>query len=355
MNPSASGLARAIECPASLALPQVATSSDAARRGSQIHSFIAAGLMGVSKAEALKLVDAEHRATCEGIDFAKVGGDLSAVKAEAAYAYDVRQRTVRLVGHNIGRNYGPMGDDEIAGTNDFEGLRLDGVPVVADVKTGQPVTPCRENPQMMFHALIQMLRTGASEVDARILYVREDGNVKLDSWTFDVFTLEGFADELDVMLGRVTRARLSVLQGDVRVSKGEHCSYCPAMPACPAYTALARSMRGDMELAYAKLGALTLEERGNVWDIAKACEKVVGNVLEGLKALAHQEAFPLPNGQTVKEIPFERSTFNQSAAIALLRGKGATDEEIGLLFAPFKGTQIRAVGKSTTPKAKKVA
>ena len=192
-----------------------------------------------------------------------------------------------------------------------------------------------------------MIRTGASEVDARIIYVREDGGIKLDSWTFDVFTLEEFADELDVMLGRVTRARLAVAQGDVRVSTGSHCAYCPAMPACPAHTALARSMMGDVDILHAQLAAMTPEQRGNAWDKARTIERVLGNVLDGLKALAHQEEFPLPNGQTVKEIPFARSAFNQGAAIALLRGKGATDEEIGLLFSEFKGTQIRAVGKAT--------
>ena len=327
MNPSASALARAIECPASVALPQVATTSDAARRGSQIHGYIAARLAGVSRASALALVDAEHHPTCEGIDFAKVGGDLSAVKAEAAYAYDVRQRSVRLVGHNVGRNYGPMGDNEIAGTNDFEGLRLDGVPVVADVKTGQPVTACRENPQMMFHALVQMIRTGASEVDARIIYVREDGGVKLDSWTFDVFTLEEFADELDVMLGRVTRARLAVAQGDVRVSTGDHCRYCPALQACPAYVSLARTMATDLDGVAQKIAALAPDDAGKAWALLDRVGKIYDVTKDALKAYATQQPIPLPNGQMVKEVPYERSAFNQGAAIALLRGKGATDED----------------------------
>lgn len=351
MNPSASALARAMECPSSVALPQVATTSDAAQRGSQIHRFVRDGLSGVSRAAALATVDKEHRATCEGIDFAKVGGDLSGVKAEAAYAYDVRQRTVRLVGYNIGRNYGPLGPDEIAGTNDFEGMRADGIPAVVDVKTGQPVTVCRENPQMMFHALVQMLRTGASEVDARILYVREDGAIHPDSWTFDVFSLEAFADELDVMLGRVVRARLSVASGDVRVATGDHCRYCPALQACPAYTSLARTMATDLDGAAEKIAALAPVDAGKAWALLDRIGKLYDVTKEALKAYAAQQPIPLANGQTVKEIPFERSSFNQAAAIAALRGKGATDEEIGMLFVPFKGTQIRAVGKSKKEKA----
>jgi len=349
---SASGLERALACESSVVLPQVNTSTEPAARGTSIHAFVRRVLAGVSKEKALAHVEVEHRPTCELIDFRKLGSDLTDVRAEVAYAYDARTRAVRVVGVNIGRNYGPMGPSEIAGTNDFEGTRFDGVPVVADVKTGMPVTACAENPQMKFHALVRMIATGAQEVEARILYVREGGDVYADCYTFDLFELESFGDELAELLGRVESAFAQYAEkGHARLSTGDHCRYCGALVSCPAYVSLARTMATDLEDIGARIAALSPEEAGVAWEKAKRIEKLLENVLDGMKAYAIQNTIPLPNGQTVKSVTFERNDFSRNEALVMLRKKGATDAEVGSLYVPHEVEQVRTVGK----KAKRAA
>lgn len=354
MNPTASAIERAIECPSSCVLPQVHETTDDAARGTSIHAFVRNVLAGIDRTKALAAVeDPKWRATCGAIDFRKIGSDLSDMKAEASYAYDVGDRSVRLLGYNIGRRYGGLRPMEIAGTNDAEGLRIDGIPTVIDVKTGQPVTVCRENPQMMFHSLCRMAATGAQEIDARILYVREDGHVRTDSHVFDVFELESFADELDVLLGQIGRARIALQSGTLTVNSGDHCRYCPALQACPAYTALARSMVPDLEAVQSRIAALSPADAGKAWALLEQVGTLYDTVKDALKVYAAQTPIVLPNGKIVREVSYEREDLNRSSALALLRAKGATDAEIQALYQAHEIKQIRTTGTAKKPAKKK--
>lgn len=346
INPTASGVERVIECTASHVLPGIATSNKYAKRGTEIAAFIRRVLGGMSREESAKLVpDEKWRATCMHLDFAKLVGDLSQVRGEMAYALDVETDAVRELGSNIGRNYPALAPTEIGGTDDIEGMRIDDVPVVIDVKTGQPVTRCQDNPQIKFFARILQLRTGAAEVEGRIAYVREDGHIDRDCWTFSAFELDSFGDELAEMVDRVASARRHLTDGGtLTVRSGDHCTYCPAMAACPRYTALARTMVSDVEQINAQLGMMTPEQQGIAWEKARAIEKLLGTVVDGLKALAKQAPIPLPTGKTVKPIEVERHSLVQESALTLLRKKGATAEEIDGCYATSTVVQVREVG-----------
>lgn len=342
MDETASSLERLMACPASAVLPHVAETNDDADRGTEIHSFVRNVSAGMPRAKALALVPKEHLPVCEGIDFGRVCGDLSNVRAEVSYAIDVETSFARELGINLGRHYPTREPAEFAGTNDLEGRRLDDVEVVADVKTGDPVTACRENPQMMFHARARQLRTGAAEVEARLIYIRRDGKVSLDCAMFTAFELDCFEDELSALRARIEDARARfAATGQVSVSTGPHCRYCPAMTACPRYVALARTMAADVADIPARLEMLTPEQQGIAWEKAKAIEKLVEHVLDGLKAIAKQGEFPLPTGKVVKAISFARQDFSRDKTLALLREKGATQAEIEALYTEATVTQVR--------------
>ena len=352
--PSASAHERVIACPASHALPQVHTTGAHAQRGTEIARYIRLVVGGASVEDAASTVDVEAwRETCRNLDWRRLVGDLSDVHGETAYALDTATSAVRVLGSNLGRNYPPTSATELVGTSDLEGVRLDGVPVVIDVKTGREVTPVAWNAQIRFFALVRHLLTGAPEVEGRIAYVAEDGSVRLDCHVFDVFDLETHGDELAELPARISRARELVVLGDVPpVSSGSHCRYCPAKPACPRYTALAREMVSEVTAIRDRLAAMSPEEQGEAWAKLRDVKALVDDIDHALKELAAQHPIPLPNGQTVKAISVTTSRFVQADAIALLKVKGATEEEIATLYREHASEQVRAVGRAKTTKPK---
>jgi hypothetical protein len=341
---TASAIERLLACPASAVLPHVHQSSEDADRGSAIHGFIRGVLAGQPRGDCLANVPEAWRATCAGIDFAKLVGDISNVRAEVAYAVDVEEGLATTLGQNIGRKYPALGESFVCGTNDYEGQRFDGVEVAGDVKTGLQVTRTEHNPQAKFHALARYCATGAPEVEVRLSYIGWTGKVTHDSHVFTAFDLDEFMDELRELQAHIAAARLRYLtSGDVTVSSGDHCKYCPAMAACPAYTALARTMAADIADIEGRLEALTPYEQGVAWTKAKEVERLVERVLGGLKALAERDAIPLESGKVVKAITFEQHRFDADAALALLRELGATQAQVEDLYRASEVTQIRAV------------
>jgi hypothetical protein len=350
INPTASALERVGECTASHVLPAAHTTSGYAKRGQVIASFVRRVLGGMPRAEAAALVaDPDWRTTCTLLDFTKLVGDLSMVRGEMAYALNVETDDVRELGTNLGRNYPPLEENEIGGTDDIEGMRIDDVPVVIDVKTGQPVTACCDNPQIKFFARVLQLRTGAQEVEGRIAYVSDDGHVEVDSHTFSAFDLDSFGDDLAEIVRRVASARTRHAAGEVlTVSSGSHCRYCPAMAACPRYTALARTMVGDVEDMTARLGVMTPEQQGVAYEKAKEIEKFLGVVLDGLKELARQNPIPLRSGKFYKETKSHSTHLNTPLALAMLREYGVTDVQIAALYKSTPTFPVKVVNGPKT-------
>ena len=130
-------------------------------------------------------------------------------------------------------------------------------PTVIDVKTRQPVTVCRENPQMISTRSVAAA-TGAQESTRGSSTCARDGYVRTDSHVFDVFELESFADErrrCSVRSARTRRAPGSTIS----VNSGDHCRYCPALQRSvpPRTPQLARSMVPDLQAVQSRIaGAL---------------------------------------------------------------------------------------------------
>lgn len=347
--PTASALERVMACSASHVLPAIYDSSAYADRGVAIARFIRAVLGGAPVDAALTAIpDPAWRDTCKHLQWQKVVGDLSHVRGEVAYALDVETDEVAELGQNIGRAYPALGPNQIAGSDDIEGVRLDDVPVVADVKTGHlEVTACEENAQIRFFCRVRQLLLNAPIVEGRILYVREDGFVRPDCHEFGAFDLESFQDDLRTMVRRVAEARLQYANGEaLPVSSGDHCRYCPGKASCPRYTALARAMLPDLTNVAARLASMSPEDQGRAVVLAKDCERLLGAVLDALKELAHSAPIPLPNGKTFKVTEYERNDFSRERAVAALRERGATDEDIAKLYVASTVESVKVVGRA---------
>lgn len=306
---TASALEREIECPSSAVLsPIVHESGDAAERGSAIHVFCRAVIAGTPRAIALAAVpEGPWRETCEQIDFGILCAGLKQVRAEVAYRItmaDDGDDSVRELGINLGRKYPPRAANDTDGTNDFEGIEiLSGLWCVTDIKTGYwPVTPCRENPQMMFHARALMLLHDVDRVKARIAYVGVGGEITWDEHVFTRLELDLFGDLLLERKAKIARANERLKAGErIEVHAGDWCRYCVALDVCPRYTALAHAMLGDLRDAHAKWGALTEEERGKVTLMAFEARDLAERIVETQKARARQTPIALGNGKMLKE------------------------------------------------------
>ena len=346
-NPTASGLERALACPAYVVLPHVNESGEDAERGNQIHGFIRNVAARMPREEALVRLSPEHRPVCEGIDLARVYGGLSNVRAEVAYALNVETEECRELGINLGRRYPVTSAAEFCGTNDIEGDRLDKIPCVEDVKTGDPVTACAENPQMLFHARARQRRTDATKVEGRIIYIGRAGQVRIDPHMFTSFELDSFEDRLVELREQIAAARARyAATGEVDVSSGDHCRHCAAMLACPKYTALARTMVTDVDAIRERIALMPPEEQAAAWVKARDVKRLVDNVIEGLKSIATQSPIQLQNGKRVGAVSYAKTDFKAELAIALLRQRGATQEEIDACFVESTVTQVRELGSS---------
>lgn len=344
---TASSAARAAACPASCALPATSSTSSYAERGRSIHAFIRRVLVGTSREAALALVDPQWRATCAGIDFEQVCSDLTDVRVELAFAWNVKTRKARFIGENLERNYGPRDPWEICGTSDIIGFDYRARPVVWDTKAGhQRVTAIPENWQMRFFGIVLRALYGAPEVDGRLGYVRESGNILRTAHTLDGFALDEFEDELESAAERVVRAREDFAAGKrLRVVQGdEQCQFCEATASCPANVALARSMVSDIGDLAAKaerdLQAMTPRELGDVYEKLGNMKRLVEIVDDGLKVVGAHRPFELADGRTVEMTSREVERFQKNAAIELLRSKGATEAEISALFE----TRVESAG-----------
>lgn len=273
---SGSSIPRIMECPASEAMPHVYDSSEAAERGTQIHSALAervAELVGPS------------------------------AKAEVAIAYDVATDTARLLGYDIGRDYGELAPFEIPTTLDVLSVaETERTIVIVDWKTGHGrVTEPRKNWQLKFQALAAARYIGAGRVSAHLGFVKEaDGTPHFtEPAEWDELDLARFAVQVKEMFFTVQQAKNGLV---LNVKEGEWCKYCPAQRSCPAKTALIREFSG-MAMQGKKLSmTITNENAARAWDVIKKLKPFVAKAEAELKEFAKSNPIDLGNGSTVREV-----------------------------------------------------
>ncbi len=344
---SASGVGPMIGCPPRMALPQSRTTGEYAIRGNIIHNFCR--LIGYNpdnrEAALAEIEDTKIRDTCRGIDLAEVFAGIDIVAFERAYILNVKDRTVRLAGDNIERQYNkalvskglePLGKYDVPATIDFVGMDK-GIPVETDYKSGQSIGDPEIHWQRRICAIALMIHYGTATAKSRVAYVKEDGQILLDGCEFSCMDIDDFCDEVVAAIDAVVAAKamLAARQMPTVNPSDDNCKYCNALTSCPYYTNLAKSMSGDLEAVEQgpDLRTLTPEAMGVLWDKMKKYKtileniEVVGKLIATTTPLVVDEHFEIRPSYQAGRMNFDDSAARGEIA-KLMYANGSTEEQV---------------------------
>ncbi len=283
-KPTASGLERAMRCGASLKLPVIRTTSDAADRGVWRHRFLErVGQVGA--AAALAEVPAEHRDACAALPLDDLPTHLA---AEVALAFDVATGKGRIVGRGLNRMYGPLGPMELAGTADAIGEADDGSLLVLDWKSAGYKGRAADSVQLRFLALAAARAYGADNVRVEIVRLGDGGEVSRSWHDYDALDLDAFAAELRDWFAKAGQ--------DDRPVEGAHCTYCPSWQACDAKTGLLRLAASGGDIAAPFMGGLSHATVGRAYVLAENL-RAMARELDKRVAAALDELGPCETGR----------------------------------------------------------
>lgn len=313
---SGSGMARALACPASYALPEAREGSSDATRGTQVHRFLELVSRGEPVAEHLATLDPETRALCGAIDLAEVptGDD---VRPEVALAYDVASGAARELAPRGHRDYSDRRPTEITGTADLF-FRREGRWVCRDWKTSRWDHDVElSRPQLDFYALAFARANDLDAITCEVAVIEDSGALRLYAWDHDWETLGAVAERVASAWAKVERAReareaherSNAARWEPDVAVGAHCRHCPAERACPATRALVASLLSDDP------AVVDASHLGRAYVAAQRAEKAA----ERARDLAREAAKtgPLPTGDG-REV-----TLTRAGALRLVRSRAA--------------------------------
>lgn len=345
--PTASGLTRALKCPASCRLPQSTREAGApAVTGTQVHAFLEK-VAELGRDAALEAVTDERAyRICAALDLDTLPvGDGTSWAAEVAYGWELATGAAREVGRNVGRGY-PTRPGELYGTADLVALSADRqTAFVLDVKTGRGWMPtAAESAQLRFLAMAACATYGCTSAEVGHLHVREDGSTWLERATLDALELDLFAEQL-----RQLHAQVEAREG--ALAEGPWCRYCPAFSSCPTKAAL----------ACASVGApaeLTPQTVAAAWLRMKDVRQVLDRMEETLKEYAQQQPVSLGNGMVLGPVETSRDELDGAkvyATMARLYGPEVAQASVEL-DATKKSVDrgVRVVAEQLKAKGEKV-
>jgi hypothetical protein len=316
MRLTASGIGRALRCAwwirPDVELPD-SGSSRAADEGVLFHDVMARFINRMpQRMHDVERVQYLTEAACEWWGKRAMNRSFT---AEDAFALDVVTSTARSIGRMIDRQYGVLGEQEIAGTSDYVGLEAD-VLVVGDWKTGSPehVEDVADNAQMKFNALCaakHMGHTGAVQLE--IAYVRKS-KVWLERHLTSRMELESFGDDL-------RRLYLGV-RGAESVT-GDHCRFCPGAGRCPATRVALTELQSTLGVtARAPVWTtefLSAENDALMVERLPALENAIDAVKTELKKrAAAQGGIELSSGKVYREVVYTKNVFDRKTAETLI-------------------------------------
>jgi hypothetical protein len=330
-NPSASNAEAFLECGVSHILPAHNTNNKYAAKGTENHDKLTAA---INKRPFSGTFHAVAK-----FPLAKITEGVGMLRAETAYAVNVKTLKSRFIGLDIGRNYGPLEDYEIPVSLDIEGLK-EGTPWIRDWKFGRTASKVQAVVQAMARAFDPSL-SGVMEVDAGFIFI--DADTMGEVWYPErhVFTLEDldeWADRFVKAFDRVGKLAEDIKTGTARTNEGDWCTYCAALPLCPAKTALVRAMLPEINELGHDIEALTVDQCGQAWSKLQMIYKLAAKVENDLKGrLEAGDSFPLPNGKLLEWTKTSGYKYlDKEKGIALLRELGASEEQLAAVMKERK-------------------
>lgn len=294
---SGSALQRLAACLGSAYLPRAERITAPAEVGNGKHDFLR-NLNHMSRDEALAQVPDEYRSICEAVNVARlpIGSNFL---CEMALAYDFETGATRLLGFDLSRNYGPLGETEIPMTLDVAADASTYV-WVGDYKTGHAfVPPPMRNWQLRVGALAFARYSKKDTARISLIHVREDGYPYRDHATLDAFELDLIEAQVRQLGRRVHAARKAAEQGEQpSLVAGEHCIHCPSRVYCPAQIALVRRLGEEPTTVASEVTAeLTPATAARAYLRLKLVRKIFDDLEEALKAYAKENPIDLGDGR----------------------------------------------------------
>lgn len=325
-NPSASNAEAFAMCTVSHVLPQRSETAERAQKGTDGHDALTALINHHA------CTNERGKAMIAKFPLTEVMRGVGLARAEAAYAVNVKKRTVRFIGVDIGRNYGPLDDYEVPTSLDVEGFK-DGQRWIRDWKFGTHSSLWQLYIQGMCAAYPSASKPSVEpEVNAGFVYI--DGDVGGAKWEDEphilfLADLDERADELVKAFDRVSEIHAMLEKNIVpRLAEGTWCKYCPAMPACPAKWTLAKAMIDELSVSN-MLTAMTDAQVGKVYVKYQECKRILEKLGDDLKLRVGEGAIPLTSGKVVKLSKTKGwAYFDRAKTQSLLETKGATQNEI---------------------------
>lgn len=345
MRLTASGLARAELCIGSVVQRGFDETTKWAGIGQAVDDYVrTAKTRGVEAALKAAPEDLRHYLEALTLDRIPDGAEF-----QVAFAFNVVTGEVRRI---PGRGEGyptDLGDEWIFGTADIVGVR-DGRAIVIDLKWGSytigrdPATDL----QLGMYGVCAAAVAGVDEAEIGFSRAGWDGVLRPDVVVLDSMDLAAMRDRISAIWRRAKAAEEGT--APVRLHVTEECTYCPARRGCDAWepqTALL--LRGDLEslvaeeappqeMIHRKLQALTLEQRGRVYEIAGEIEERAKAIRAAVRGDACLEPIPLSGGKELREVQWGARKASDEA-----KKREAELEE-----------QLRAAGEVKTVKVKQV-
>jgi hypothetical protein len=298
--PTASGLPRAIPCPASAALPAIPSPpNEHQAAGNARHDFLA-DVPQIGAEAALARVPEEHREMCARIQLE--GLPLHNLAAqEIAVGLDLATGKAREIGRRLNRKYGPRGLLEFIGTADSAFVTDEAV-VVDDWKGAwADVGDLREHWQLRFLALAFAVLWGRKVAIIRRWRIMEDGSHVPSELFLDAKAMSETEAVLTIFIDAWLQAcTLVAADKQPDVIPGPHCTdggTCPAFKRCPAQVGLMAQMRAEPTQIRRLLPVVTEENAAECRAAYTTMKKLLGEFGQEIHHLGRHIGFPLGNGK----------------------------------------------------------
>lgn len=349
--PTASKLALADECPPSFALPQMRETHETAVEGNDLHDVLKRW-----SSDGEWPASPEHHKWLEAV--AEVVDDrFDGALAEAAYAYDVTTGSGRLLGYDLGRNYGQT-DTEFAGAADYV-VDAGDVVEVWDLKTGlTPQEPLEHHAQMKGLACAAGTFHG-KPVRTMLLIAPRDGQKPriVAGPTYGAFDLLELGEWLRGIAERLAAAERATATYK-RFSVGKWCGTCPARLHCPTQVAMIHRMATTPDDVAADLarGLALPEVRRDTYNRLRAAEKALQWVRGQLYAsMTDLGPIDLGNGKVFGPHETTSEVFDPEVVWPWMAERFGLDAAKDAMTLKTSKTAIARVVGEKSPRGKKTA
>lgn len=325
-RPTASTLWLAELCPASHVLPQVRETSAGQAFGTAVHKYAELAPQ-VGKEEALAALPEEMRERCGELDPAS----LPVGNREVPIEYDLEHGEAQIL--DVADRAYPNREGCLYGTIDVLQIQRQ---TVLDYKSGWP-GPANESLQLAALGLFAARAFRWDEVT--VGHLRIDGErLRLDFHLLSGIELAAVHARLKSILARYEAAKSQEIPD---VYPGDHCAMCPAMPACPATTAMIRQVSEAMA-EESRVAAMVEADPVGAWTFLERAGDALDRLRAELKRRASMAPIDLGNGKQIRILEVEKKTIDSKRGLPILRD---TIPDVDALCSVSKARLEKALGK----------